>query len=1371
MPLRVEVLLRTGIMERIHELFEKYLANYNEWDELSRQLMEKMPKEQWEEKLRHSIRRKHELFEENNEITKNVRAIGYNTQSEEIANEMYEDIIELYYMDEHDHQVVLELARETIPYFEEHEDLDKLTMLYTVAQYEIATIFNLQFRGEKVEFFYNEKIRQLVKDFWNYSGEIPTRIVLSYYYYLVVAMDQGVTPIEDSFREFYKLRDVLDENRERMSEEVRERCDVYLGKITRGLFITITKIIQMNHKERELLYEYSKDYFSRYHLNRKSDYELGAMEYAGLLYIDFFENTITIEEYFDQFMDYFEYSYQRIDAESEFTAEHITEYINAIEILTIIAGYLTDEERIEMIVKSFMTFAEGRWIKGHIGFLYEINQMLCNVCVAFFKLKTESYNKEKSILQLVIQRNLDVYLHGLIVSEISEAIYNELMAKHPDYFDEIAVVPKNEIKQFLKYGSMFCDIGFTPVLGAPATYRRKLTPDEAEREKNHTQFGAEGFAQIPELSKYEDIIRGHHKYYDGTGGYPENYDNTQSPIRKIVDIISLAVAIDDATDMYSERKQEVYGFREYLSILEKEKNHQFSGTLIELILDSESLKNQLEKIVTSTRLDTMYEVYHNWEKIQLAEDEASILSEIIHAIQDFKENKDFDSFEPYFLKLKNLAKTAENIEIRGEALYYLCWVYDERDDLISAKAVDLELMQILEKMGNPILLARQNFLMGAVEIKDEAYETAVGRYLTAAAYAQNIQECSTEETLAYNNVATIYANLHHYERAIVYYDKALSRCEDRNSTGQLNILCGKGYCHLQLEQTEEVKKYCDLVINLKEEWRTEDLFAIYTYLANFEFALGNQEKLREYLNKIEKVYKETSNLMFYSSEIFIYLDLLEKMGECDILIERLEYYLSLCEKGKASYQTYSRLIQYRIRCASLMHDIEAFTHYGDVFQQSMEIERLDRAKRMEKMESEILGRAKHRAEREQMERDKEELERSVVRANNASEQKTAFLSSMSHEIRTPINAIIGLNEMILRESTQESILQYAQDVNHASKQLLGIINDVLDFSKIEAGKMEIVSQRYDLRSFLSDLKIMFEAKAKEKKLGFSIHCDKDIPFSLIGDELRNKQLALNILSNAFKYTKEGSVDFSLAFRKADEKSIWLRMEVRDTGIGMKPEEIDRLAIPFERLDLVENRGIEGTGLGMSIVTRLLKQMGSKLEVSSVYGQGSTFAFEIRQEVHSWNGIGDWESYKVQMGRSLKESLFHAPKAEILVVDDNVINIRVTKALLKRTGAKISEATSGFECLEMCEEQGFHIVLLDHMMPELDGVETLARLRKQEGPNKDTIVIALTANAISGADEYYKSKGFDDVLTKPISPVEMERKIMNFLPQYLLEEKN
>ena len=400
----------------------------------------------------------------------------------------------------------------------------------------------------------------------------------------------------------------------------------------------------------------------------------------------------------------------------------------------------------------------------------------------------------------------------------------------------------------------------------------------------------------------------------------------------------------------------------------------------------------------------------------------------------------------------------------------------------------------------------------------------------------------------------------------------------------------------------------------------------------------------------------------------------------------------------------------------------------------------------------------------------QDLEDAVIKADVANKAKSDFLSRMSHEIRTPINAVLGMDEMILRESEEPQIRDYAMDIYTAGNSLLSLINDILDISKIESGKMEIIPVEYDLSSMIHDLSAMIVLRAKAKNLHFEVSVDETLPSRLYGDDVRVRQVVTNILTNAVKYTPKGSVYLRISGVMQGEEAE-LRFEVEDTGIGIKEEDLPKLTQEFERIEEKRNRSIEGTGLGMNITTRLLEMMGSRMQVESVYGKGSKFYFCLKQKVIDKTPIGNFEERLHQLSQEYSyTNVFTAPDAKVLVVDDNHLNLKVFTSLLKQTQIQVTEADSGDMCLRLAADNKYDLIFLDHMMPDMDGIETLHNLKKmQDSPNLHTPVIALTANAVTGAKEMYLSEGFDGFLSKPVVSDKLEQALRKILPQELVQE--
>lgn len=399
------------------------------------------------------------------------------------------------------------------------------------------------------------------------------------------------------------------------------------------------------------------------------------------------------------------------------------------------------------------------------------------------------------------------------------------------------------------------------------------------------------------------------------------------------------------------------------------------------------------------------------------------------------------------------------------------------------------------------------------------------------------------------------------------------------------------------------------------------------------------------------------------------------------------------------------------------------------------------------------------------------MKRDVEEAEEANAQKSRFLSHMSHEIRTPLNAVLGMNELILRETKDKKIRSYAENIQNSGRTLLALINDVLDFSKIETGKLDIVPTDYSLSSALYDVILMIREKANQKGVELRINIAEDIPDMLYGDEIRIKQIMLNLLSNAVKYTTEGWIELKVYKRDVpDEKQkmqILLFIEVSDTGIGIKKDDVGKLFCEFERFDHIKNRGVEGTGLGLSITSRLVSAMNGEITVDSEYQKGSIFKVNLPQRVVSREVIGDYKTrFERITSKNGQDELTHNryPEKRIFAIDDNETNLDVIAAILEMLDITVDKSTSAKSAIQRLKQEKYDLILTDDMMPDMNGTELMQYIKTQKNQaNFETPIIVLTANAVVGAREEYLKKGFDDYMTKPID-IDILQKLLD---KYLL----
>lgn len=394
----------------------------------------------------------------------------------------------------------------------------------------------------------------------------------------------------------------------------------------------------------------------------------------------------------------------------------------------------------------------------------------------------------------------------------------------------------------------------------------------------------------------------------------------------------------------------------------------------------------------------------------------------------------------------------------------------------------------------------------------------------------------------------------------------------------------------------------------------------------------------------------------------------------------------------------------------------------------------------------------------------QELEQAKLQADLANHSKSMFLAQMSHEIRTPLNTVLGMDEMILEESQEPRIKEYGEYIREAGKSLLGILNDILDMSKLETGKLRINCGHYYLSKVIRDILNLVGLKRQEKGLGFEMEIEDGMPAVLYGDSLRVKQIVTNIMNNAVKYTDKGKITLKVTWEPLEEDRVKIIFRVEDTGRGIRKEDQEKMFQPFDRLGETGNYKIEGYGLGLAITKELVTLMDGQIQVESQVGKGSVFTVSLPQKIGVESEI---VANKEKNGHYEKK--LQIPQGRILVVDDNTSNLIVVQELLKRTKIKVDMAKSGKDCLKMIHKKTYQLVFLDHMMPEMDGVAVLEKIRSMEdNPNTHVPIVVMTANAVIGAKEKYLETGFTDYVSKPVTYEALEEMLLEYIPKEYIE---
>lgn len=1353
----------------IHDCFELYSKNFKDWDELEKRIMKPNSKTEWFHDFYDAMGSFQSIYDTNKEIVRNVAALSSNL-NDSLADELYNETFAMYLVEKNDPEFILFVCERLIAYYKDSNEHSKMVNLYTMVQNCLMTVGNPEGNGRQFDILSVEKCMEYISKYKELDDSARYRVWVSYYNYIVRLSDYGVVPIDDALDCYERLMafsaqpDILSLDNE------NEGIKTIKEYLYRSIFTCIAYIGEASEATKLRFYKLAKDYFENNPVSVQSPYELTAQLFTSLLLIEYVEKKIDVNEVFKRFLDYITYQFRLITTKGEYDKATFIQIINTVRYITNLGKYLTDKELFNDAINQLLKLIQNNKIKSNLSDYEEMSEMMGRVCASLVSCNAVGIDKEKCISELVVKRDINVYIHSILCTEISMALYREMTGNDSDFFKDVKSVPASEWKSFLYYCSMFHDVGMEHTVGTVVYRGRPLLAAEKARHKKHILYGTYVMEFNEGTAKYASVIKGHHTYYNEDNTDEYKYDRSLTDLNPFTDILALSAYIEESTDYLWDFSKQSRRFDTVLNDIKALKNTRFNGELVDAILNNEALQKEIERLVSVVREDIVYDVYNNWEKIQLSQDENTMLEDCLNKYDEYRNTKDEDAFIPYLERLEYLAANSKYDSVKAKALYKIMMHRFVKGQYNEGFIIGREAEALLKKVKYNELLVEYYYNVGNAWLLIDNNDEALRNYLTSLYVAKKTPGCDEVINMTLLSIAGIFVSKRNYKRAKEYFD--MCSVDTLRADEQIRYLCMQGYCYTRLDELQHIEPIMNKMTELMAEHEEYVIYPQFIYLAIFAAKLEMKDKLEEYLSTLKGIKLEAEDVTYYSDEMFLYIELLDKTGRYKEASDTVDQYIKLCENRNEYSLILTRLLNIKIEVVANIKGLSEIAQYEDKLRNAFYKTNAEEAIRIESLEKSLKEEIKLKAEHEEMLNNKALLEESVKKAKSDSEQKSQFLSSMSHEIRTPINAILGLNEMIMRESGEEQILQYASDIQNAGKQLLGIINDILDYSKIEAGKMEIVTQNYQVKTIVNDIRNMMELKFKEKKLEFIINVNEDMPNVLLGDDLRIKQILLNLLSNAYKYTKTGSVVFSVDYAKLDERNVNVTFSVKDTGMGLKKEQIDRIASPYERFDLHKNHSIEGTGLGMNIVTRLLDQMDSSLLIESEYGKGSIFSFTIKQEVVEWNRIGNTDATADTLSeRKVSKGKLYAPNAKVLVVDDNAVNLKVAAALLKRTGVNVTSAQSGAECLKLCKDNTYNIILLDHMMPEMDGLETLKKLKEENVINETTPVVALTANVVESKDNFYIKAGFDALLTKPIDADKLETLMLSLLPEYLIESCN
>ncbi len=1351
-------------MTELELLFAQYKKNMDEMDALRNKSFEFPEEENWKDWYRQIQRSMENIYQKSAVLLKKLTSLINGPMTIDLADSLYEQTMKMYRENYDDGEFLIIIFNVLEPFYESLKDKDYreiLIPMYLAHSYELNAVMYSQASIEQMNVTMLEKVLAFEPVFDTLSEQMRICFWKAVFNYVIVGTDHKNWTVAQSFALFEYYWKLWESDHVQEIEKNNSAAQAVMNNFF-GSFACITyRINELEEKNVPDFIRIMDLIYERQIVNVSDEKELGEVTYAGYLYSSYLKGEETINTIFDQFCTYYQCVSRKISEEEIMDKNRIYFFYGCTTILYCFAQKGINPEKKNQMIGMIRALTESKWrIEDTkvLLILMDLTTLLCDIMVDF---SGKEIDIEDFYYQMLVCKNIPSFIHARHVAQLAVLLLEEALLKKPVLFDQYSDMPLKDFVTYVEKCGLFHDIGSIATSFLTYYRNRPLLPAELELINMHPLSSLAMVEKSHEMDCYKNVMAGHHKSFDGKSGFPEEIDNTKFEDKILIDLIHIVDYIDIRCDAFF--SYQATTVQDLLHELDEKKGTEFHPDFVEMILENRVLQEKIQEIVQLS-YTSLKEYHENAEGIAVYQSTEEFVSQLDERMQEAFSNHTPDDFMKYVDRLFAISAREYSDRLLGVAYYYTMRVHMHKDEYTEAMNAGREAVRYLDNTEEYEKTTTAYNILGAIMQIMGNKENGLHYFLMSLERAKLCEDADTALFYPYNNIANLMKNVGQVDRALYYYNLAekLNICNDML---RLAMYCNIMYCYVLTNNDDKIAEYYELIKTYEQE---EDypVFLVNVYTACLH---EYYDDIVQMVESIKFAIKDRVYLKEYSSymdEIHICLDLLEKHEEYELLMEMMNQCLDYFKQDMISFQEYQRFLQQKARCEKKCGDRENLLKTLSILEENIEHENSSTSEKILDLEKNYADMLKRQANQRYLQREKERLEKEVLVAREANQAKNTFLSAMSHEIRTPIHAILGLDEMILRESKNEMILDYANDIENAGRTLLGIINDVLDFSKMESGQLEIDPVEYDTKSLILDLKNMIAPRAKEKNLAFEILCDESLPCTLYGDELRIKQVILNILTNAVKYTSEGKVSLGVTFDEFVENMIKLVITVTDTGMGMKEEDLEKLFKPFERIEENKNKNIEGTGLGMSIVFSLIKQMDGTIDVKSEYTKGSQFIVSIPQNVVDKTHVGDIFQQRTGNYKRAKQ-LFTAPGAKILVVDDNAVNIKVVTSLLKRNQVQISTAVSGFECLDMTRQDKYDLILLDHRMPELDGVETLKRLKEECALNKETPIIALTANAISGAYDFYISAGFDDLLTKPVNVMELETKIMRHLPQSLI----